>query len=148
MRNPGKILCTYNGCKFYFILLFKQLFLSNDKLEINGLIENNGRIMQYVFNECKLIDLYNFTMISLKDACSDYKISSDKCKSEFDHNKIKIWADVELYKNEVFPYLELDLISIKELFFIFNSEMYRLMKVNITSYLTISSLSYSCWISY
>ena len=36
----------------------------------------------------------------------------------------------------------------KEIFYLFNSEMYKLMKVNITSYLTISSLSYKCWISY
>ncbi len=36
----------------------------------------------------------------------------------------------------------------KEIFYLFNSEMYKLMKVNITPYLTISSLSYKCWISY
>ena len=36
----------------------------------------------------------------------------------------------------------------KEIFYLFNSEMYKLMKVNITSYLTVSSLSYKCWISY
>ena len=55
----------------------------------------------------------NFTMTSLKVACNDYKISADKCKSEFKHDKIKSWNDVEFYRNEVLPYLELDLISIK-----------------------------------
>ena len=45
MENPGKILCAYNGCRFYFILLLKQLLIQNQNLEINGLIENNGRIM-------------------------------------------------------------------------------------------------------
>ena len=51
MRNQGKILYAYNGCRFDFILLLKQLLLQNENLEINGLIENNGRIMQYLFNE-------------------------------------------------------------------------------------------------
>ena len=147
MQNPNKILCAYNGCRFYFILLLKEL-LNNDNMEVSGLIENGGRIMQYLINDSKMFDLCNFTMSSLKDACADYKISSNKCKSEFDHNKIKNWNDVELYKNEVVPYLKLDLISMKELFYIFNSEMFKLQEINITDYLTISSLSYACWNRY
>ena len=99
-----------------FILLLKQLLLDNENLEINGLIENNGRIMQYLFNECRMFDLCNFTMTSLKDACNDYKISAEKCKSEFNHEKIKSWEDVEFYRNEVVPYLQLDLVSMKELY--------------------------------
>ena len=63
-----------------------------------------------------MFDLCNFTMTSLKDACNDYKISKDKCKSEFKHDKIKSWNDIEFYRNEVIPYLELDLISMKEIF--------------------------------
>ena len=148
MENPGKILFAYNGCRFYFILLLKQLLTQNENLEVNGLIENNGRIMQYLFNECKMFDLCNFTLSTLDEACKDNKISQDKCKSSFKHENIKNLDDVEFYRNEVVPYLELDLISMKEIFYLFNSGMYKLMKVNITSYLTISSLSYKCWISY
>ena len=51
-------LSAYNGCRFYFILLLKQLLIQNENLEFNGLIENNGRIMQYLFNECKMFDFY------------------------------------------------------------------------------------------
>ena len=65
MRNPGKILRAYNGCRFDFILLLKQLLTQNENLEVNGLIENNGRIMQYLFNECKMFDLCNFTLSKL-----------------------------------------------------------------------------------
>ena len=147
MKNPNKILCAYNGSRFDFILLLKEL-LNNHNVEIGGLIENAGRIMQYVTNESKMFDLCNFTMSSLKAACDDYKIAGDKRKSEFDHNKIKSWRDVELYRNEVVPYLELDLISMKELFYVFNSEMFKIQGINITDYLTISSLSYACWIRY
>ena len=119
MGNKGKILCAYNGCRFYFILLLKQLLTKNENLEINGLIENNVRIMQYLFNECKMFDLCNFTLSKLKEACKDYKILSEKCKSKFKHKKIKNWDDVEFYRNEVVPYLELDLISMKEIFYHF-----------------------------
>ena len=123
MGNKGKILCAYNGCRFDFILLLKQLLLQNENLEINGLIESNGRIMQYLFNECRMFDLCNFTLSKLTDACKDYKISEDKCKSDFKHDKIKSWDDVEFYRNEIIPYLELDLISMKEIFYLFNSEI-------------------------
>ena len=62
-----------------------------------------------------MFDLCNFTLSELVVACKDYKISEEKCKSEFDHEKIKSWEDVEFYRNEVVPYLELDLISMKEI---------------------------------
>ena len=75
MENPGKILYAYNGCRFDFILLLRQLLSQIENLEINVLIENNGRIMQYLFNECKMFDLCNFTLSSLDDACNDYKLS-------------------------------------------------------------------------
>ena len=88
-----------------------------------------------------MFDLCNFTMTSLKDACNDYKISKDKCKSEFDHNKIKSWEDLELYRNEVLPYLELDLISMKELFITINKEIYELIRTNITNYLTAPAIA-------
>ena len=100
--------------------------------------------MEYLFNECKMFDLCNFTLSTFEEACKDYKIAEDKCKSKFEHDKIKSWDDVEFYRNKVVPYLELDLISMKEIFYFFNSLMKKLMKVNITSYLTISSLSYKC----
>ena len=86
-------------------------------------------------------------MTRLKDACDDYKISADKCKSEFNHNKIKSWEDVELYKNEVLPYLELDLISMKELFITMNKEIYGLIGTNITNYLTVPAMAYDHWTS-
>ena len=37
MKNPNKILCAYNGSRFDFILLLKEL-LNNHNVEIGGLI--------------------------------------------------------------------------------------------------------------
>ena len=98
--------------------------------------------MQYLFNECKMFDLCNFTLSKLKEACKDYKISSEKYKSKFEHDKIKNWNDVEFYRNEVVPYLELDLISMKELFIIMNKEIYGLIGTNMTNYLTAPTMAY------
>ena len=95
-----------------FILLLKQLLLDNENLEINGLIDNNGRIMQYLFNECRMFDLCNFTLSKLEDACNDYKISSEKCKSKFEHDSIR--------QHHYYSYVHLEIIYyILNIFYIF-----------------------------
>ena len=78
----------------------------------------------------------------MKDACESYKL--DYIKSEFDHNKIKNWDDVYKYKNEVLPYLKLDVLSLNELIIKFSKEMKEL-KLNIYDYLTLSSMGYAYW---
>ena len=35
-----------------------------------------------------MFDLCNFTLSELEEACKDYKISEEKCKSKFKHEKI------------------------------------------------------------
>ena len=131
LNNQDKKLCAYNGGRFDYIILIKGLIENN--VNISDFIKSNGRLLQYIFNGNSIFDLYNFTMTSLKNTCDDYKISKDKCKSEFDHNKKKSWADVELYRSEILPYLELDLISMKELFITINKEIYELIRTNITN---------------
>ena len=51
------------------------------------------------------------------------------------------------HKKEVLAYLRLDVLGLKELFEVFNDMMYDLKKVNITSYVTLSHMSYAIWTS-
>ena len=138
-----KQLCAFNGGRFDNILLFKELI--NRNITMSNYIKNNGRLLQYSFNNNKMFDLYNHIGTSLKDACKNYCISQDKSKKEFDHSLMNNWNDVEYYRNDVIPYLHMDLVSMKELFRILNDEVYELQGVNITDYLTTSSMSFDCW---
>jgi hypothetical protein len=102
-------------------------------------------LLQYSFNGNKIFDLYNHILASLDKACKDYKISSDKNKLEFDHTKINNWDDVEKNKDEVINYLKRDVISMKELFYKLNKEVYEMQGINITDYLTSSATTFDCF---
>ena len=118
-----KIFVAYNGGKFDFILLIKELINRCD-VQVNNYLKNGSRLLQYSFNGNKIFDLINFTLCSLSKACEAYKISDDKCKSEFNHTLINDWYDVEKFESQVLPYLHLDLISMRELLIKFNDEIY------------------------
>ena len=64
----NKKLVAYNGGKFDFIILFREL-LNHSEIEIKNYLKNDARLLSYEFNGNSIIDLYNFTQSSLKDAC-------------------------------------------------------------------------------
>ena len=67
--------------------------LKHEEIEIKNYLKNGSRLLNYEFNGNSIIDLYNFTQSSLKDACDNFKISKDKSKKDFDHEKINNWND-------------------------------------------------------
>ncbi len=69
-------------------------------------------------------------------------MDKDKCKTEFDHNLINNWDDVKNYKNDVCKYLKMDVVSMKELYKIFNDKIFEILEVNITEYLTLPARAY------
>lgn len=140
----NKTISAYNGSGFDFYIIIDML------LELDIIVSNfiitNGKVMAFNFgNGNKIFDLYLFVNSSLDKACDDFKIKN--AKGKFDHTKIKTWDDTETYKNEVLPYLKLDVLGLKELFETFNNMIYELKKVNITKYITLSHMAYDIWAS-
>ena len=136
------IINAYNGSSFDFQFLMTELTARN--IPIKNLIYNKGKLMGFQFGKAsKIVDLCLFINSSLSKACKSYKL--DVCKTEFDHNKMKSWEDVETHKTECLEYLKYDCFSLKELFEKFNSEIYNKFGLNITNYTTISSLGYDIW---
>ena len=72
-------------------------------------------------------------------------IKIKNAKSSFNHNKIKSWDNVEEFKEEVMPYLKLDVLALKELFENFNDLIYEKFQTNITKYVTASHMGYEIW---
>ena len=90
--------------------------MKHEEIEINNYLKNGSRLLGYEFNGNSIIDLYNFTMSSLKDACENFKISKDKSKQEFDHQKINNCNDFYKHQEKISEYLKMDVISMKELY--------------------------------
>jgi len=84
-------------------------------------------------------------MTGLSVACDDFKVSKENSKGDFDHTKMKSWDDVDKYEDEVLPYLEKDVLGLKELFEKFNDMIYELEQTNITRFMTCSRMGYTIW---
>ena len=107
----NKIVSAYNGAGFDFYFLIDSL--TEKGTEIKNLILSNGRVMSFEFgNNNKVFDLCLFLTCSLDKACKSYNTKVKK--SSFDHMKIKTWSDVDLYEDQVKPYLDRDVLALKE----------------------------------
>jgi hypothetical protein len=147
LNLEGHIITAYNTAKFdsYFLL---DEFISRGDVVIENLIMNSGKIMSFQFHKegmkpNKVFDLCLFIMTSLNDACKKFETMYQK--GEFDHNKMKCWADTETHKEEVVKYLESDVLSLRSLFIKFNDTLYEAERANITDYITLSNMAYTLW---
>jgi hypothetical protein len=141
----NKIITAYNGSSFDFYFLIDQLTARGINIDNDSFIVNNGKLISFKYGTNRVFDLYLFVMTSLDKACKDFKI--ENAKSSFQHEKMKTWDDIEKYKNEVIPYLKIDVLALKELFETFNDMFYELFKTNITKYVTASHMGYCIWSS-
>lgn len=147
MQMQGRTISAYNGSGFDYTFLLDNLTARGANIE--NLIMNNGRIMSFTYHtgdekhRNKIFDLFLFTMCGLDAACQDFKIKN--AKTSFDHSKMKSWEDVETHKQEVLPYLKMDVLGLKELFETFNDVIYAIEKTNITRFLTASHMGYNIW---
>jgi DNA polymerase elongation subunit (family B) len=125
IKYENKIISAYNGSSFDFYYLLKKLAARN--IPVKNMVLNNGRLMSMEFGKGnKIFDLCLFLIItcSLDSACNDYKIINSKAK--FDHSLMKSWEDTKKYRDKVEPYLDLDVLALKELFEKFNDLMYEI----------------------
>lgn len=144
IQQEDKILCAYNGAGFDFHFLMNELIARG--IKIDNTIMNNGRLLSFTFGRnIRCWDLCLFTLCPLKDACKDFKVSEENTKSEFNHELIHSWADVEKYRSEVEPYLKKDVMGMKEVFEKFNDMVYEIFNTHITSFITLSGMSYALW---
>ena len=147
LENENKKYIAYNGCKFDFYFLQKEL-LKHQKTP--NFLMNNGRILllEWKNNENEkrnsVWDLYNFMPgFSLKSACKAF--DTDCQKLDFDHNLMQNWECVQKYKNQVLKYLKHDVMSLCELTEKFVDVCDELFAASPTKYITLSSYAEKIW---
>ena len=140
----NKTFIAHNGARFdcYFVVneMLKQ------GIEVKDFIMNNGAIMTFKFGKNnKFLDSCCFISSKLGDAGKSFKIPEQYWKSEFDHKKIRSWADVELYKEEVIDYLDLDIYCLKYVWEAFSDTIYNKFNIHTIDFITTSSMTYTLW---
>jgi hypothetical protein len=142
--QKNKKVCAYNGAGFDFHFLMSELL--SEGVEIKNVILSGGRLMTFGFGDnMRCWDICLFTLSSLKDACKSFGVSQANAKTEFEHSKIQSWSDVYKYRSEVEPYIEKDVLSLKEVYQNYSTMLYSIFKCHMTDFVTLSSMSYALW---
>lgn len=144
LRQSDKIICAYNGAGFDFHFLMNDLISRG--LELKNVILSGSKLMSLKFGKnMRLWDICLFTLSSLKDACKSFGVSAENAKTEFDHNRIKSWEDVESCRSEVEPYIKRDVLGMKEVVEKYSDMLFKTFKVHMTEFVTLSAMSYAIW---
>ena len=144
LKQENKIICAYNGAGFDFHFLMNDLI--GRGMELTNVILSGSKLMALKFGKnMRLWDICLFTLSSLKDACKSFGVSAENAKTEFDHNRIKSWEDVESCRAEVEPYIKRDVMGMKEVVEKFSDMLFKTFKVHMTEFVTLSAMSYAIW---
>ena len=133
---------AYNGANFdhYFIWkVLKSKDLKPDKFAIS-----NGSLVMLEYKNFKCIDLCKHLQGTLSQNLKSFGCSI--AKGEFDHDLACRWEDMnETMRKQIREYLCADVMGLKELYEKVNETIFDKYKLNLSSYISTSSLTYTLW---
>jgi len=144
-KNTSKNIYIHNGSNFDLIFLLK--YLANiDGIRIKNPLIKDGKFInipieygpnyQYILY---IKDSYLLLPAKLESLAKTF--GTDQQKLGFDHTKIN-GSNLLEFKNEAIHYCNADCIALFQVLQIFNDEIYRLFKINISESPTLPSLAF------
>ena len=136
---------AYNGANFDHYFLFQEFLKRGLKPEKH--IINNGSIISFEHLNIKLFDVCKHLQGSLSDNLQALGCAVQK--GEFDHDDPRLlngWEGMPLeLREDCLKYLKSDVLGLKELYDKLNTTVFDEDKVNISSYISTSSLTFNLW---
>lgn len=144
-RPPTLYVNAYNGSNFDHYSIFQEFI--NRGLKPDNHIINNGSVISFKYKNIKLFDMCKHLQGSLADNLKAMKC--DIKKGEFNHDDAKLdngWEGMppEL-KESCLKYLKSDVMGMRELYNKLNTAIYDEHKVNLSSFISTSSLTFNMW---
>jgi len=134
------IINAFNGANFDSYFLVADIL----KRGVPNLTVNNGSIIGMKYSNIKMFDICKHLQGSLKSNLKEMKC--DVQKGDFNHDLATRWEEmVEDLKTECLLYLRGDVMGLSELYGKVNTAIFDKYKVNITSYISTSSLTFNIW---
>lgn len=110
--DRGVILIAYNGARFDFVILVRELIIRQTPLYVNQFMINKSELLSFTIHhrerpkvQHKIWDLYKFTLSSLSAACKSAGVPLQK--STFPHDFITSWDSLDyqgpLPEEHLFP---------------------------------------------
>lgn len=136
---------AHNGSKYDLIFLLKEIILYDNDVKIipKSVIETNNRFLNLsikVFDSIITFkDSYALLPYSLSSLCKSFK--TEHSKKEIDIDKLKKIDKIIDNFEEIIEYNIYDVISLYEILIIFNEQIFKLFKLNITKATTIATLA-------
>lgn len=143
-KNDYHYVYFFNGSGFDMMFLFQNFFHRGE--DMTNILMQGTKILSMKLNDSVIFrDMYLFTMCSLDRACKEFGVDESLSKKSFDHTLINSYEDAEEHELIIKEYLEMDVISLRELFKIYRDDFYDMNEIDITQCITISQAAYLSW---
>jgi hypothetical protein len=134
------IINAFNGANFDAYFLVADIL----KRGVPNLTVNNGSIIGMKYFNIKMFDICKHLQGSLKSNLKEMKC--DVQKGDFNHDLATRWEEMaEEMRAECLLYLRGDVMGLSELYGKVNTAIFDKYKVNITSYISTSALTFNIW---
>lgn len=160
LRRPITI-TSWNGSSFDYIPILRYLVkgIFTGKLPIdlvpNSIIRKGQRLFKFQLKVKgkggSIITFHDLCLVvpaSLSYASKHFIPNAEQegwLKGDFEHDKMKVWADVPKYYNEWEPYLEQDVRVTCRLYEIIGKELFHSLGLLIGDYPSASALAHKAW---
>ena len=136
---------AFNGANFDHYAIYKEFVRRNIKPD--KYIVNNGSIVKFEYRNIRLFDICKHLTGSLKENLESFKCNV--IKGDFDHNDDRLkggWESMPFeLQNKCIKYLKADVLGLKELYEKLNNSIHEKYHVNLTDYISTSSLTFNLW---
>jgi hypothetical protein len=151
IENCHGVMWFFNGVRFDNFFLLPWLLKNRIPINPNGTIIVDNTILSLTFStkkgEVSLKDLGKFLQGSLKANCKAFGLDKDKSKTDFDHDSVQNWEDVEKERELIHKYLSLDVISLKHIYMKYSKTIFDLYNIHVGKYMTSSHLAFGAFTS-
>ena len=133
---------AYNGSGFDHYFIFQEFLRRGLKPDKH--IVNNGAVISFKHGNLYLFDICKHLQGSLADNLKALKC--DVQKGDFNHDNASRWEVMpEELRVDCLKYLRSDVLGLREIYNKVNANIFHEYKVNLTSYISTSSLTFNMW---
>jgi uncharacterized protein YprB with RNaseH-like and TPR domain len=133
---------AFNGSNFDHYFIIREFI--NRGLKPKHQIINNGSVITFEYKNIKLFDICKHLQGGLKSNLADMKCNVQK--GDFDHDAVVDWISMSNeMKDDCLLYLKSDVMGLKEIYDKMNTTVFEKYQVNLTSYISTSSLTFNLW---
>ena len=141
-KPPTLYVNAYNGANFDHYCIFQEFLRRGCRPEKH--IINNGSVIQFSYKNIKLFDMCKHLQGSLSANLKALECNIQK--GDFNHDNGSRWEDMsESLREDCLKYLEADVMGMRELYNKLNKTIYNEYKVNLSSFISTSSLTFNMW---